>query len=270
MQTMKNTLVVIVCLVLLSACGGQVAWQDEQLDEDEISTRLLSDHVEATLKLTPISGEATKHLIQIGFKKKDGTPIEEYDITHEKLLHFIIISEDLSYFNHVHPEYTGDGVFEIVNDFPAGGEYRMIADFKPTGGDAMTKLAWVKVEGVPAAPTPIEVSDPLEASVDGKHVSLDIGSLIAKEETNLTFHLTDEQSGQPITELEPYLGAIGHVVVLSEDGEQYVHVHAEEDQGSGPDAIFEATFPKSGVYKIWAQFQQEGKVITASYVVNVD
>ncbi|HZG74860.1 MAG TPA: hypothetical protein VEZ72_03290, partial [Paenibacillus sp.] len=72
-----------------------------------------------------------------------------------------------------------------------------------------------------------------------------------------------------IADLEPYLGAIGHVVVLSEDGERYVHVHAEADQGSGPDAMFETTFQKAGLYKIWGQFQHRGDVFTVSYVVEV-
>ena len=68
-------------------------------------------------------------------------------MNHEKLLHLIIVSKDLSYFNHVHPEYKGKGVFEIENEFPAGGEYRMVADFKPTDGNSMSKMEWVMVEG---------------------------------------------------------------------------------------------------------------------------
>jgi hypothetical protein len=181
----------------------------------------------------------------------------------------IIVSKDLSYFNHIHPEYKGGGVFEAVNDFPAGGKYRMIADFKPAGGDAMTKLAWLEVEGELAPSAPVVLTEPLEAVADGKRITLHISSLAPDEESVFTFHVEDEVSGQPISDLEPYLGAIGHVVILSEDGERYVHVHAEKDQGSGPDASFEAVFPKRGVYKIWAQFQHKGQVFTASYAVQV-
>jgi len=261
-------LAVILSMLLMSACGGQPAWEDEQLDEDDISTRILSDHVKADWKLTP-SPTGEGELILITFKLQDGSSVDAFELTHEKLLHLIIVSKDLSYFNHVHPEYKGGGVFEVVNDFPAGGEYRVIADFKPAGGDAMTKLAWLEVEGEPADPAPIVLTDPLEAAADGKRVALRISSLAPDEASVLTFHVEDEASGQPIADLEPYLGAIGHVVILSEDGEQYVHVHAEEDQGSGPEARFEATFPKRGIYKIWAQFRHQGRVVTTSYAVQV-
>jgi hypothetical protein len=257
-------------MLLLSACGAQRAWEDEQLDESDVSTRILADQVQADWKLAPLpAGEGTGTLIQITFKLQDGSPVEEFELTHEKLLHLIIVSKDLSYFNHVHPEYKGGGVFEAVNDFPAGGEYRMIADFKPAGGDAMTKLAWLEVEGEAAPAVPLVLTEPLEATADGKRVTLRISSLAPDEESVFTFHVEDEVSGRPIADLEPYLGAIGHVVILSEDGERYVHVHAEEDQGSGPDARFEAVFPKSGVYKIWAQFQHRGQVFTTSYAVQV-
>jgi hypothetical protein len=262
-------LTVSMCMLLISACGGQQAWEDEQLDESDVGPRILADHVKADWKLVPSPTEDTGHLIQVTFRLQDGSPVEAFELTHEKLLHLIMVSKDLSYFNHVHPEYKGGGVFEIANDFPAGGEYRMIADFKPAGGDAMTKLAWLEVEGEPALPAPVVLTDPLEATTDGKRVTLRISSLAPDEESVLAFHVEEEVSGRPITDLEPYLGAIGHVVILSEDGERYVHVHAEEDQGSGPDASFEATFPKNGVYKIWAQFQHKGRVFTASYAVQV-
>jgi hypothetical protein len=261
-------LAVVLGMLLIGACGGQSAWEDEQLNEDDISTRILADHVKADWQLSP-SPTGEGELIRVAFRLPDGSSVNDFELTHEKLLHLIIVSRDLSWFNHIHPEYKGEGMFEAVNDFPAGGKYRVIADFKPAGGDAMTKLAWLDVEGKPADPAPIVLTDPLEASADGKRVKLQISSLAPDEESVLAFHVEDEASGQPIADLEPYLGAIGHVVILSEDGEQYVHVHAEEDLGSGPDARFEATFPKRGVYKIWAQFQHQGRVFTASYAVQV-
>lgn len=201
--------------------------------------------------------------------KNNGKPIEKFDINHEKLLHLIIISKDLSYFNHVHPEYKGNGVFEIRNDFPAGGEYKLIADFKPSGGNSMTKMEWVQVKGKQAQPHTVTVVKSLEKTVDGKRVTLSMDSLEANKELTLKFSFSDEKTNQPITDLEPYLGSIGHVVVLSEDGERYLHVHASEGQGSGPEALFETEFPKSGVYKIWGQFQKDNQVFTVSYVVNV-
>ena len=185
-------------------------------------------------------------------------------------MHLIIVSKDLSYFNHVHPEYKGKGVFEIENEFPAGGEYRMVADFKPTDGNSMSKMEWVNVEGETIQPVPVTVDHSLEKTVDGKKVSLSIDpQLEAGKELTLKFTLRDGSTNQPISDLEPYLGSIGHVVVFSEDGERYLHVHALEDQGSGPEALFETNFPESGTYKIWGQFQKDGEVFTIPFVVKV-
>ncbi|CAN7765491.1 hypothetical protein LJR153_007238 [Paenibacillus sp. LjRoot153] len=258
-----------IMILFLSACGTKSSWENETVTA--VSTRLLSDDVKAvwTFNDDQASGSGMKKLIQVEIKKKDGGRIEDFKVNHEKLLHLMVVSKDLSYFNHIHPDYKGGGVFEIVNDFPAGGEYRLIADFKPAEGDAMTKMEWVRIEGDSAKPLPIIPDMRLVKTIEGKRVELAIDQLAAAKELTLKFSLTDEKTGGLITDLQPYLGAIGHVVILTEDGERYLHVHAEEGQGTGPDAVFETSFPKSGIYKIWGQFQRDNQVFTAAFVVNV-
>ncbi|RKP49857.1 hypothetical protein D7Z26_18675 [Cohnella endophytica] len=263
----KSIMLVILMSVFLSACGSNSSWEKEEVSV--VSDRIMADNVEAVWTLEQDQASAASTFIRLKINKEDGKPIEEFDVNHEKLLHLIVISKDLAYFHHIHPEYKGNGVFEISNDFPSGGEYKLIADFKPTGGDAMTKMEWVRVEGSPAEPVPVVPDADLDKVFEGKRVKLTIDNLEAKKDTTLTFAFKDEKTGEPITDLEPYLGAIGHVVVLSEDGNRYIHVHADDDQGSGPEASFETEFPKSGIYKIWGQFQKDNKVFTVSYVVNV-
>ena len=254
-------------IVLLSGCGGsQSSWETEEVVET--SDRLLADAVEAIWSVDGAAGGESR--IRIEIREEDGTPVEAFDLNHEKLLHLIVASKDLSYFTHIHPEHVGGGVFEIANVFPAGGEYRLIADFQPTGGDSMTKLTWVDVEGEPLPAAAVVPSDPLVDAAAGKRVALRAEGLVEDEAATLTFTIQDEATGEGIADLEPYLGAVGHVVVLSEDGERYVHVHAEADQGNGPDAVFETTFPSAGIYKIWGQFQHRGEVFTVSYVVEVE
>lgn len=256
-------------IVLLSACGTNTSWENEKVTA--VSQRLLSDEVQAawTVEGGDTSGSESEKWIRLEIKKEDGTPIDRFEVNHEKLLHLIIISKDLSYFNHVHPEYKGNGVFEIANDFPAGGEYRVIADFQPEGGDTMSKLEWIQVDGQSAKPVPVKVDASLNKVFDGKRVKLTMDQPSAGEETTLTFSFADAATGLPIADLQPYLGAIGHVVILSQDGEQYLHVHAVEGEGTGPDATFETSFPTSGIYKIWGQFQRDNHVFTVSYMVNV-
>jgi hypothetical protein len=265
----RVTFILMTIMLLLSACGAESSWENEQVTA--VSSRILSDDVQAvwTISEDPIAGPSSKKLIRLEIKKKDGGQIDEFKVNHEKLLHLMVVSKDLSYFNHIHPDYKGGGVFEITNEFPAGGEYRLIADFQPTGGDAMTKMTWVRIEGENAKPVPIVPDANFVKTIEGKRVQLAIDQLAAGKELTLKFSFTDDKTGQPITDLQPYLGAIGHVVILTEDGEQYLHVHADEGQGTGPYATFETSFPKSGTYKIWGQFQRDNQVFTASYVVKV-
>ncbi len=259
-------LVLFLPLLLLSGCGGSnESWENEKVAE--VSTRIAADDVKTLFKVEDELGD--KKLIKIKMVKNDGKPIDKFEITHEKLLHLIIISKDLSYFNHVHPEYKGNGLFVISNEFPVGGLYKLIADFKPNEGDSMTKMEWVDFNGKEKSSEPVTVDETLVKTVEDTRVALSMDSIEANKELTLKFTLTEERTNQPVKDLVPYLGAIGHVVVLSEDGERYLHVHAIEGQGSGPDALFKTEFPKSGVYKIWGQFKRNNQVFTVPFVIKV-
>jgi hypothetical protein len=256
--------------IFLAACGSgtNASWEDDEKNI-EVSDRIVTDDVKVEWELdnNQASDQGTK--IRLNITNND-EPISKFDINHEKYLHLIIVSKDLSYFNHVHPEYKGDGVFEIENKFPTGGEYRMVADFKPADGSSMSKMEWVEVEGEDVQPKAVTVDSSLEKSVGGKKVTLEFDpQLEVGVESTLKFTLSDESNGQPISDLEPYLGSIGHVVVFSEDGERYLHVHAIENQGSGPEALFETNFSEGGIYKIWGQFQKDGEVFTVPFVIKV-
>ncbi|OAB38248.1 hypothetical protein PMSD_07750 [Paenibacillus macquariensis subsp. defensor] len=200
---------------------------------------------------------------------KDGKTINEFDTVHEKKMHFIIVSKDLSYFSHIHPDYKGNGVFEVTTQFPTSGEYKMYADITPTGMSAMNKSQWITVEGEAVAQQPIVPDATLTKVVDGKSITLSIDDLMANMELKLNFNIKDAQTNEPVTDLQPFLGAVGHVVILTKDADKYLHVHPTDEKASGPDAEFMTTFPQSGVYKIWGQFQQNGKVFTVPFVVKV-
>ncbi|WP_245683556.1 hypothetical protein [Paenibacillus pabuli] len=199
----------------------------------------------------------------------DGNPVKEFETGHEKRMHLIVVSKDLSYFNHIHPDYKGDGKFEIETSFPAGGEYQILADFVPKGGASTTPSEWVNVGGAAKAQEPVQADSNLVKEVDGKKIELSLSSTKANEDVNLTFNIMDAKTNEGINNLEQYLGAVGHVVILSEDAEQYLHVHPTEEKATGPKAEFMTSFPHSGIYKIWGQFQHDGEVFTVPFVVDV-
>ncbi|MNI31478.1 hypothetical protein D3C73_853640 [compost metagenome] len=254
--------------------SGEKKVEDNTVKEDHSSHGAESKKtdVQMNAKVTFQAGTAkanenTELAIQI--TGKDGTPINKFDENHEKLLHLIIVNHDLSFFNHIHPEFQGDGKFKVTTSFPAGGDYKVFADFIPTGGAGTTLSDWVKVEGHASQHTAVKADTKLVKEIDGKKVELTLSSNKANEEVTLTFNIRDAETNKGIDILEPYLGAVGHVVILSDDAEQYLHVHPMDEKATGPEAKFATSFPHSGTYKIWGQFQQNGKVFTAPFVVDM-
>ncbi|MDZ5610196.1 hypothetical protein U2I54_24990, partial [Bacillus pseudomycoides] len=208
--------------------------------------------------------------LTIEIKDNQNKPIEEYDINHEKKMHLIVVSKDLSYFNHIHPTYDGNGKFNVDVSFPKGGEYKLISDFIPKGGSQTTKTHTIKVEGTEQKVEPLQADKTLVKVVDGKEITLSHdGELKPNQEIMLKFNIKDATTKKPITDLETYLGAIGHVVILSEDTEKYLHVHPADTKTMGPEAMFHTEFPTSGTYKIWGQFQHNGKVFAVPYVITI-
>lgn len=229
-------------------------------------------HMDLKASFTFASGTAAANEeteLTIAISDTDGDPINEFELNHEKFLHLIVVDHDLSYFNHIHPEFQGDGRFTINTTFPAGGEYKVFADFVPLGGSSTTLSEWVEVEGKEGEHAAITADSELVKEADGKEVGLSLSSTKSNEEITLTFDIRDSMTKEGIDNLEPYLGAVGHVVILSADAEQYIHVHPIDEEATGPTAQFATSFPQSGTYKIWGQFQHNGQVITAPYVIDI-
>ncbi|EIJ78423.1 hypothetical protein PB1_12724 [Bacillus methanolicus PB1] len=197
--------------------------------------------------------------LKIFLKDKSGNPVEDLEVNHEKLLHLIVVDDQLHKYYHLHPEQTGKGEFTIGNSLP-DGFYKAFVDIKPKS------LAYH------VAPVPFIVGNPgmsthshglqpdktLSKNVDGETVKLTMSSFKANEPVKLTFDLDK-------TKLTPYLGAMGHVVILDENAQNFLHVHPANDK----DTVFETQFEKPGIYKIWAEFKQNGKVRAFPFVVEI-
>lgn len=242
----------------------------EAADEDNADASMTADDVKLEWRYTPDQpkpGEQVK--IELFFYDAAGKPVEQFDVNHEKQMHLIIVSNDLSEFNHIHPENKGGGKFEVETAFASGTTYKLFADFIPTGGSQMTATSRVKVTGTKAE-QPLEQDAVLTKTVDGLAVSLTVSTFKAGEEAVLTFTFSDAETKEPIADLQPYLGAIGHVVILNEDLNRYLHVHPADDNGSGPTANFMTSFSEPGQYKIWGQFQRADKTVIIPFTVAIE
>ncbi|CAM2785206.1 Heavy-metal-associated domain-containing protein [Prescottella defluvii] len=207
----------------------------------------------------------------LGFRIEDadGAPVTAYDDLHEKQLHLIVVRSDTSEFRHVHPTLGADGTWTIDWTWPTGGTYRVFADFQATGAPAQLTLGRnVDVAGdLEPAPLPAATDT---ASVDGYTVTL-TGDLTT---AGGPLALTVSRDGVPVTDLDPYLGAYGHLVALRAGDLAYLHVHPEGEPGDGvtapgPDVTFHAQAPSPGTYRLYLDFQHEGGVRTAEFTVPV-
>ncbi|EFM10305.1 hypothetical protein PaecuDRAFT_2741 [Paenibacillus curdlanolyticus YK9] len=208
--------------------------------------------------------------LKLQIEGNDRMPITKFDVSHEKLLHLIIVSEDLSDFRHVHPEYAGNGVFTVRTQFEHGGRYKWFADFVPDGAKSVTRSGWLTIDGKPIydAP-PLKADTKLEQEADGLRVKLSISETTHGKAAALAFRFYDAKTSQPVSDLQPYLGAVGHVVILSSDTERYLHVHPSDEKTSGPEAVFHTNFPNAGVYKVWGQFKRADRVITVPFIIEI-
>ena len=217
------------------------------------------------------------------FNPQTGQPVKDYLVTHDKLFHLFIVSRDLSVYQHIHPELEPDGSFSVATVLPAPGTYKVHADFFPRSGRPQIIHREIATAGAQAASStalPVMIPDAnMVKAVDGMKVKLDLSaSPRAGNVVYLNYHLTDARTSEPVRDLQPYLGAWGHTLILNADQSQYLHSHptgmiAETADRStlrgGPEVTFMVIFTVAGDYRIWTQFQRGGKVSTVSYVVRV-
>ncbi|QII04167.1 hypothetical protein BH93_01180 [Rhodococcoides fascians A25f] len=193
----------------------------------------------------------------------DGAALTDYDVMHTEELHLIVVRRDLTDFQHVHPTRDASGRWSTALDLTTPGPHRLFADFTPAGGENITLGAELTVPG-DYRPQPLSPPN-VTSSVDGYTVTL-AGAVTAG--TNSTVLLAIEQDGHEVTDLEPYLGAYGHLVALRADDLAYLHVHPE-DGPPGPTVDFTVDAPTAGTYALYLDFQHGGVVHTAEFTIEV-
>ena len=216
--------------------------------------------------LTPTHTTLTSGTFSFQITGPDNKPVTEFDVEHEKRMHLIVVRRDTAGFQHIHPTMSADGTWTVPLTVDQPGSYRAFADFTPTGGEGTTLGVDLAAPGdfQPATYAPSRV-----ATVDGYEVKLD-GDLVPGKTAEVT--LTVSKNGQPVTDLQPYLGAYGHLVALRGGDLAYLHVHPDGEPGDGktkpgPSVTFFAEVPSAGVYRLFLDFQHGGTVRTAEFTL---
>lgn len=214
----------------------------------------------AESEVTPIVSY-TNGVFTIALKDKSGEPFDELVLSHEKLMHFIVVSDDLTQYYHLHPERKKAGEYQVPISLQNGG-YKVFVDIKPYNKNYHVEPIAVKV-GTPLDEKGhlLTPDTNLSKTVNGHTVTLTPSSPIFKAGDEITLNFLFKNNEMP----EPYLGALGHVVILDEKAQTYLHVHPS----SAKETKFETNFTKAGNYKIWAEFQFDGKVHVYPFVIHV-
>ncbi len=224
-----------------------------------------------------------------------GSAIRFLQNVHERPMHLLIVSEDLAEFDHVHPDLQADDSYGLSHTFAHGGRYALYADYTPPGSGAVVDRFVIDVEGPRREPVRLVEDARPEKTIDGLRARLTFDRpLRAGDSVLFAFALSDSGSGAPVTDLQLFLDALAHVVVISEDRLEFIHAHPLEAGevfdpsqdpkrhvhdpvalekrlvGPSPSSVSTyVTFPKPGLYKMWAQFRRNDAVISIPFVLDV-
>jgi hypothetical protein len=214
-----------------------------------------------TLRVVSEARPGTDRPLRFVIDGPDGKPVTAYDEVHDQRLHLVKIRRDGADYQHVHPTLRADGTWTARLTLSPGTS-RVFADFTPTDGPALVLGTDVQLDGdyQPARPPAVTRT----ATVGDFRVTL-AGDLVAGEASPLTATIT--RDGEPVTDLQPYLGAYGHLVALREGDLAYLHVHPE-DAGAGPEIPFVAEVPSDGRYRLFLEFRHSGVVRQVGFVLS--
>lgn len=201
---------------------------------------------------------------ELSFTFSNGDTPAALETVHEEPIHLLAVSEDLSWFRHIHPKPQGDD-YIVTLAFPHGGDYLLYADYEPTGGQAAVEKIPVQVKGAQKQPVTWDKSK-LTSEVDGYLVELvNANEITTGRETTLNIKISKNGKVYKAGDLGKYLGAAAHIIMIGSRDKDYVHIHP----GTGNDFPItgHVTLDKPDLYRMWVQFNMNNKIITADFAI---
>ncbi len=250
-----------------------------------------------TVPALPRAGEALTLQFKIAHPGS-GELVRDFAMVHEQRYHLFVVSQDMQYFEHIHPVQGPDGTWSIDVVLPRPGYYKVLSDFVPSGGTAQfiaRPLVTAGYSGDLVAASARLVPDEIPTKVVGDlsaTLSYAPATFIAGLYGHLNFFLRDANTGQPVADLQTYLGAFGHTLILSEDMVDYVHSHPidltagfEDESGpmlfmipmgvdpetlrGGPEVTFDGLMPRAGRFRSFTQFRWRDEIHTFAFTFDV-
>jgi hypothetical protein len=263
----------LLAAVVVSGCTSQSQPPAKSSDKHgqhahgtEMSAEPAAQLVLSSTPEQPSAGEPVE--LRIMLHDASGQMLKEFEPIHTKLAHLIIVREGLDEFAHLHPTVDATGNMTATHTFPSGGSYLVFLDYKPVGKLAATAHAKLVVEGG-SPPAPV-LKPNVPGTIETEGLQAKVSMRASADQFQVVSFQLQDASGKAVNDLQPYLGAMGHLVVLSGDGGQYVHAHPLTEGAPDGNVEFEVHFPGPGIYKGWGEFQRGGRVFTVPAIMNVE
>jgi hypothetical protein len=220
-------------------------------------------HLDLTVTPNPPQPGQSTELVFSVFDPWKNNPVKKFTAVHEKLFHAFIVSRDLQFFAHDHPQWDDRDSFRLNVALPKPGLYRILGDFYPEAATPQLLNQSLFVAG-PEPPAAKLARDYSEKQADNLQVGISVApsNPIAGLTTQIRFMLT------PGDGIEKYLGAWGHMLIASDDLIDMIHTHPFLADGSA-EVQFKLIFPRARVYRMWVQFQRNGVINTAHFDIPV-
>ena len=200
----------------------------------------------------------------------------------EKQLHLILLDSKLEHFQHLHPTLDND-VFSFTTQVSKESKYYLYLNYEPFGfGERHSELHIQTAGGFPEKNT-MEPDRSLVKNTDDYEVTLEKRSdfsanKLMSNEQIFKFNILDKKTGQPVKDIQPYLGAFGHVSFINRDTYEFHHLHPKEyianpDSKGGP-AIEFAYMPSqikitSGIYRLFLEFKHNDSIKLVNYTIEI-
>ncbi|TQL67889.1 hypothetical protein FB381_1777 [Nocardioides albertanoniae] len=197
---------------------------------------------------------------------KDGKGVTDYIEEQTKDLHLYVVRDDLEVFRHVHPTQGDDGAWSGDLMLPAGGTYRVVAEFAAKTPDGKGEQAMLGATAKVAGKTDVEVP----GSEDGTLIAALEKTPKPGIDQEIGVLLSDP-AGKPVN-LGTYLGVYAHVTAFSRETGEVIHLHplgGPENGKNGTRLGIHVKPPKAGDYVFFVQARVDGMVHTLRLPVTV-
>jgi len=263
MNKLKYLLAIISAWIFFS-CGTDHKGKDQHAHTDSTAKSAYT-MIFITDPAAPSEDQTTKFTLRPVKAGTDSTVA--LDIQHEKKIHLIVVSEDLSSFSHLHPIEQTDGSYILTDTFPQGGNYILYADYMPVGATKQVNKKILTINGREERPV-VYKNQTLQSKTNGYTVELKAAdtSVASNKEVMLTATVNDAKGQVTPDQLENYLGEKAHMVIIGVSNQEYLHVHP---MIMGNELMLHTSFPGAGLYRAWLEFKKDGKVNVADFVIKV-